>query len=117
MIAVVSAALLLAVLAAAPGGASPTYNFPDLRPWRPSLAVRFTGAMLALGQPISDASTHNGRVLASVAPLRADQLAAVRRAARIAARRVERNCRCRLRGYEIRTRVPGRGVQVVAAGP
>src|SRR5690242_15283149 len=28
MIAVVSAALLLAVLAAAPGGASPTYNFP-----------------------------------------------------------------------------------------
>src|SRR5205085_2522551 len=42
VIAAVSAALLLALLAAAPGGAARPYNVPDLRPWRPSLAVRFT---------------------------------------------------------------------------
>jgi len=117
VIAAVSAALLLALLAAAPGGAARPYNVPDLRPWRPSLAVRFTGAMLALGHPVSDVSDAHGRVRAAVSGVTADQLPALRRAAAIAARRIARSCRCTVRGYAVRARVPGRGVLVVASGP
>jgi hypothetical protein len=73
--------------------------------------------MLALGHPVSDASTHRGRVVASVSHLTADQLPALRRAAGTAATRIEHSCRCTVRGYEVRARVPGRGVLVVASGP
>jgi hypothetical protein len=117
MIAAVSAALLLALLTAAPGGAARPYNVPDLRPWRPSLAVRFTGAMLSLGHPVTDVSAHDGRVRAAVSGISAADLPAVRRAAATAARRIERSCRCAVRSYAVRARVPGRGVLVVAAGP
>lgn len=115
LIAAVSAALLLALLAAAPGGAARPYNVPDLRPWRPSLAIRFTSAMLALGHPVSDASDTNGHVVAAISGVSASDLPAIRRAAATAGRRVSRTCRCRMHGYEVRARVPGRGVVVVAS--
>lgn len=115
MIAAVSAALLLALLAAAPGGAARPYNVQDLRPWRPSLAVRFTGAMLSLGQPVSEASDRNGYVIAAVSGVTASDLPDIRRAAATAGRRVSHTCRCDMRGYEVRARVPGRGVLVVAS--
>ncbi len=73
--------------------------------------------MLALGHPVSDASTRRGRVFASVSDLSADQLPGLRRAADLATRRIRRSCRCTVRGYEVRARVPGRGVLVVTAGP
>ena len=114
MIAVASAALLLAVLAAAPGGAPQPHNFPDLRPWRPSLATRFSSAMLSLGQPVSDASDRNGYVVVSISGIDASDLPDIRRAAATAGRRVSRTCRCTMRGYAVRARVPGRGVLVVA---
>jgi hypothetical protein len=114
MIAAASAALLLALLAAAPGGDARPYNVPDLRPWRPSLALRFTSAMLALGHPVTGAEVHRGHVVADISGLRASDLPEVRRAAATAGRRVSRTCRCDMRGYEVRARVPGRGVLVVA---
>jgi hypothetical protein len=114
VIAAVSAVLLLALLAAAPGGDARPYNVPDLRPWRPSLAVRFTGAMLALGHPVSDASDRNGYVVAAISGVSASDLPAIRRAAATAGRRISHTCRCTMRGYEVRARVPGRGVLVVA---
>jgi len=117
VIAAVSAALLLALLAAAPGGAARPYNVPDLRPWRPSLAVRFTSAMLALGHPVTDVSADHGRLRAAVTGISADDLPGLRRAAAVASRRIERSCRCTVRSYTVRARVPGRGVLVVAAGP
>jgi hypothetical protein len=115
VIAAVSAALLLALLAAAPGGGARPYNVPDLRPWRPSLAIRFTGAMLALGHPVTDASDRNGHIVASVSGVRASDLPDIRRAAATAGHRVARTCRCTMRGYEVRARVPGRGVLVIAS--
>ena len=114
MIAVASAALLLAVLAAAPGGAPRLHNYPDLRPWRPSLATRFSSAMLSLGHPVSDAYVHDGYVVVSISGIDASDLPDIRRAASTAGRRVSRTCRCTMRGYTVRARVPGRGVLVVA---
>ncbi|MDX6522971.1 MAG: hypothetical protein QOI17_484 [Gaiellales bacterium] len=110
-----AAAVLLALLAFTPGRALPPKNIQDLRPWRPTLAIRFSGAMLSQGQPVSDVSDRHGFVTASIAGIRTSQLEQVKAAAATAARRVARTCRCRVRGYEVRARVPGRGVQVVAS--
>ena len=115
IIAAGTALMLLALLAAVPSSPAPPANVPDLRPWRPSLATRFTGAMLSLGQPVTDAYDRNGYVVAAISGVHASDLPYVRRAAATAGRRVARTCRCDMRGYAVRARVPGRGVLVVAS--
>jgi hypothetical protein len=115
IIAAVTASALLALLAAVPSSPAPPPNVQDLRPWRPSLATRFTSAMLSLGRPVTDAEDRNGYVIAAISGLHASDLPDVRRAAAVAGRRVARTCRCDMRGYEVRARVPGRGVLVVAS--
>jgi hypothetical protein len=100
-----------------PGQALPPPNIQDLRPWRPTLAVRFSGAMLSQGVPVSDAHDSGGVVTASVTLTGTPQLRKVQAAAAAAAARVARSCRCRVRRYEVRAPVPGRGIQVVASGP
>ncbi|TMB85923.1 MAG: hypothetical protein E6J45_14675 [Chloroflexi bacterium] len=111
----VTAGLMLAVLATAPGHAAHARHQPVLAPWRPSLAVRFSGAMMSLHQPVSSAGDHNGFVTLTVAGVDPARLGALSSAAARAADRVSHSCRCRLSGYEVLARVPGRGVQVVAS--
>ena len=107
---------MLALLAAAPGRAVTLHPLPPLAPWRPSLAVRFTGAMTHLGHHVNAATDSNGVVTVTVDGVIPAQLDELRAAARLAATRVSKTCRCRLRGYRVQIRLPGRGLQVVAAG-
>jgi hypothetical protein len=110
-----TAGLMLAVLAMAPGHHSHARHQPVLAPWRPSLAVRFSGAMTSFDHPVSSAGVRNGFVTLTVAGIDPSQLGALSTAAARAADRVSHSCRCRLSGYEVLARVPGRGVQVVAS--
>jgi hypothetical protein len=111
----VTAGLMLAVLAMAPGHASHARHQPVPAPLRTSLAVRFSGAMTSFDHPVSSAADHNGFVTVTVAGVDPSQLGALSSAAARAADRVLHSCRCRLSGYEVLARVPGRGVQVVAS--
>jgi hypothetical protein len=116
----VTAGLMLAVLAVAPGHASHAERLPVLAVMapghgRPSLADRFSGAMTSLHHPVSSAGDHNGFVTVTVAGVDPSQLGELSVAAARAADRVSLSCRCRLSGYQVLARVPGRGVQVVAS--
>jgi hypothetical protein len=106
---------MLAVLALSPGHVSAQRRLPVLVPWRPSLSVRFSGAMTSFDHPVTTIGDRNGYIVATVAGVDPSQLPALSRAARRSAARVSRVCRCDLRGYEVRARIPGRGVQVVAS--
>jgi hypothetical protein len=106
---------MLALLALTPGHVSAQHRLPELVPWRPSLSVRFSGAMTSFDHPVTTIGDRNGYITATIAGVDADQLPALSRAARRSAARVSRNCRCHVRGYEVRALVPGRGVQVVAS--
>jgi hypothetical protein len=114
-IGVATAGAMLAVLALTPGHVSAQRRLPVLVPWRPSLSVRFSGAMTSFDHPVTTVGDHNGYIVATIAGLDPSQLPALSRAASRSAARVSLNCRCRLRGYEVRARIPGRGVQVVAS--
>ena len=107
---------MLALLSLAPGGSAPGSRLPQLVPWRPSLSVRFTGALTSFDRQVSDASDRAGFVTVSVSGVHTTDLRALSGDAARAARRVSRSCRCRLRGYRVLARVPGRGVLVVASG-
>jgi hypothetical protein len=114
-IAVATAGAMLAVLSLTPGHVSAQRRPAEPVPSRPSLSVRFSGAMLSFDHPVTTAGDSHGYIIATVAGVDASQLAALSRAAQRSAARVSRNCRCDLRGYEVRARIPGRGVQVVAS--
>src|ERR1043165_6785037 len=86
-----TAGLMLAVLGAAPGQRLQDRHRPVLAPWRPSLAVRFSGAMTSFDQPVSSAGDHNGFVTVTVAGVDASQLGALSSAAARAADRVSRS--------------------------
>jgi hypothetical protein len=107
---------MLALLAFAPGGAASAHGPKPLVPWRPSLAVRFTGALTSFDRHVSDASDRAGYVTVSVSGVPGDDLRGLSSDSAAAARRVARSCQCRVRGYRVLTRVPGRGVVVVASG-
>jgi hypothetical protein len=111
-----TAGLLLAVLALAPGRAATLHHLQVLAPWRPSLAVRFSGAMTSFDHPVESADDHNGFVTMTVSGIDPSQLTGLSAAASRAADRVSRSCRCTLRGYQVLARIPGRGVLVVASG-
>jgi hypothetical protein len=113
---IATAAVLLVVLAIAPGRAATGHHLPVLAPWRPSLAVRFSGAMTSFNHPVDSADDRNGFVTMTVAGVDASQLLGLRSAASHAADRVARSCRCTVRGYQVLAHVPGRGVLVVASG-
>ncbi len=107
---------MLAILAAVPGRAITLHSLPPLVPWRPSLAVRFAGAMTHLNHHVTAATDSGGVVTVTVDGVIPAQLDELRSAARLAATRVSKTCRCRLRGYRVQIQLPGRGLQVVAAG-
>ena len=107
---------MLALLTLAPGGSASAHGPKPLVPWRPSLAVRFTGALTSFDRQVSDASDRAGYVTVAVSGVRGTDLTALSSDSAAAARRVAHACRCRLRGYRVLTRVPGRGVVVVASG-
>ncbi len=111
-----TAAVLLAVLAITPRSAATGHHLPVLAPWRPSLAVRFSGAMTSFNHPVDSADDRNGFVTMTVTGVDSSQLLGLRSAASRAADRVSHSCRCTVRGYQVLTRVPGRGVLVVASG-
>jgi hypothetical protein len=110
-----TAALMLVVLAMSPAHTAPGRRLPALAPWRPSLAVRFSSAMTSFDQPVSSAGDSGGFITVTVAGIDPSNLGSISSAAARAAVRVSRSCRCRLRGYEVLARVPGRGVQVIAS--
>jgi hypothetical protein len=114
-IGIATAGAMLAVLSLAPGHVSTPRRLPELVPWRPSLSVRFSGAMTSFDQSLTTVDDHNGYIIATVAGVDPTQLPALSRAARRSAARVSHTCRCHLRGYEVRARIPGRGVQVIAS--
>ncbi len=75
----VTAGLMLAVLAVAPGNASHAGRLPVLAVMapghgRPSLADRFSGAMTSFHHPVSSAGDHNGFVTVTVAGVDPSQL-------------------------------------------
>jgi hypothetical protein len=107
---------MLALLVLAPGGDWFGHQPKPLAPWRPSLAVRFTGALTSFDRHVSDASDRAGYVTVSVSGVGGSDLPALSNDSAAAAGRVARSCRCRLRGYRVFARVPGRGVVVVASG-
>jgi hypothetical protein len=111
----VTVGLMLAVLALAAGPGSQARRPPVLAPWRPSLAVRFSGAMRSFDHPVARSSDHNGVVTLMMTGVLPSDLVAIRSAAARSAERVVASCHCHLRGYEVLARLPGRGVQVVAA--
>jgi hypothetical protein len=105
------------VLGTAPGGSlRPPGHLPELVPWRPSLSMRFTGQMTSMDVPVLSASDRRGVVTITLASEDGRHLGGIDEIAARAARRVARHCRCQVRGYRVRARVPGRGVLVVASG-
>ena len=100
----------------APGGRKPPPHFPELVPWRPSLSLRFTGQMTSMHVPVLSASDRGGVVTITLASEDGRHLGGIDEIAWRAAHRVSVHCRCELRGYRVRARVPGRGVLVVASG-
>jgi hypothetical protein len=111
----VAAVALLAVLQLAPGSRPPPQHLAELVPWRPTLAMRFSGQMASMNEPLASASDWNGYVTMNLAGLGVSDAARLRAVTRRAARRVADHCRCRVRGYEVRARIPGRGVLVVVS--
>jgi hypothetical protein len=111
----VAAVALLSVLQLAPGSRPPPPHLAELVPWRPTLAMRFTGQMAAMNEPLAGASDWNGYVTMTLAGLGVSDPARLHAVTRRAARRVADHCRCRVRGYEVRARIPGRGVLVVVS--
>ena len=106
---------LLSVLQLAPGSRPPPPHLAELVPWRPTLAMRFTGQMASMNEPLAGASDWNGYVTMTLAGLGVSDPARLHAVTRRAARRVADHCRCRVRGYEVRARIPGRGVLVVVS--
>ena len=110
-----AAVALLSVLQLAPGSGRPPPHLPELVPWRPTLAMRFSGQMAAMNEPLTSASDWNGYVTMTLAGLGVSDPARLHAVTRRAARRVADHCRCRVRGYEVRARIPGRGLLVVVS--
>jgi hypothetical protein len=110
-----TAAMMMAVLAIAPGRAARPRHLPQLAPWKPPLSVRFSGAMTSFSHPVARAGESNGVVTLMMTGVEPADLPGIRSAAARSAERVVRSCRCHMRGWEVLARLPGRGVQVVAA--
>jgi hypothetical protein len=114
---------MLAVLAvptartrATPGdaaGATSPPATPVLAPWRPTLALRFTGAMTALDQHVLDSHDRAGFVTATVGASGSSSLNEIRADAARATRWIAQTCRCKVRGYRIVVRAPARPLAVI----
>ena len=115
LIGCVAAVALLSVLQLAPGSRPPPAHLAELVPWRPTLAMRFSGQMAAMNEPLTSARDWNGYVTMTLAGLGVSDPARLHAVTRRAARRVADHCRCRVRGYEVRARIPGRGLLVVVS--
>jgi len=106
---------LLLVLQLAPGSGRPQPHLAELVPWRPTLAMRFSGQMASMNEPLASASDWNGHVTMTLAGLGVSDPARLHAVTRRAARLVADHCRCRVRSYEVRARIPGRGLLVVVS--
>jgi hypothetical protein len=111
----VAAVALLLVLQLAPGSGRPRPHLAELVPWRPTLAMRFSGQMASMNEPLASASDWNGHVTMTLAGLGVSDPARLHAVTRRAARLVADHCRCRVRSYEVRARIPGRGLLVVVS--
>jgi hypothetical protein len=67
LIGCVAAVALLSVLQLAPGSRPPPQHLAELVPWRPTLAMRFSGQMAAMNEPLNSASDWNGYVTMTLA--------------------------------------------------
>ena len=61
LIGCVAAVALLSVLQLAPGSRPPPQHLAELVPWRPTLAMRFSGQMAAMNEPLVNECGPNTR--------------------------------------------------------
>src|SRR6476659_7738822 len=107
LIGCVAAVALLSVLQLAPGNRPPPQHLAELVPWRPPLAMRCSGEMAAVNEPLASARDWNGYVTMTLAGLGVSDPARLHAVTGRGVRRVADHCRCRGRGYEVRARIPG----------